>query len=84
MARMSKNLETQCKDHPRTWVNLIVGISGDAGEHVQAMEKRGVQIQRRFRLTGKVGVKATGKMVLELAQAPWVTSIEEDKPVHAL
>jgi len=84
MARINKNLEIQCKEHPRTWVNLIVGISGDAGERIQAMEKRGVQIKRRFRLTGKVGVKATGKMALELAQASWVTSIEEDKPVHAL
>jgi hypothetical protein len=79
-AALSKAL----REHPGDVVDLIIHVSGDLGQRVAALEKRGVEIRRRFRLTGAVGIRCTGKTALSLARSSWVTKIEADGPVRAL
>lgn len=72
------------REHPNDVVDLIIHVSGDLGQCVEALQKRGVEIRRRFRLTGALGIRCTGKIALSLARSSWVTKIEVDGPVRAL
>jgi len=70
--------------NPRKWVDLIIHVSGDVGEHLAELEAPGCRVTRTFRLTRTVGVRCTGRMALALAEKPWVTRIEPDRPVKAM
>ena len=78
-AALSKAL----REHPNDVVDLIIHVSGDLGQRVQSLEKRDVEIRRRFRLTGAIGIRCTGRTALSLARSSWVTKIEADGPVRA-
>jgi len=84
MARVDRASRRAWSEHPRRWVDLIVHVSGDVGERVSVLNERGVKVTRTFRLTRAVGIRCTGRMALELAEKPWVTRIEPDRPVQAL
>lgn len=84
MASVDRALKQAWAENPRKWVNLIVHVSGDVNERMNALSERGCKITRTFRLTRALGVRCTGKMALELLNKPWVTKIEPDQPVKAL
>lgn len=79
-AALSKAL----REHPNDVVDLIIHVSGDPGQRIQALEKRNVEVRRRFRLTGAIGIRCTGRTALSLARSSWITKIEADGPVRAL
>jgi len=84
MARVDRASRQAWSENPRRWVNLILHLSGDMSERMGVLEKRGCKVTRTFRLTRAVGVRCTGRMALELAEKPWVTRIEPDRPVKAI
>jgi len=84
MAAIDAELSRALREHPEDTVDLIIHVTGDLGERIQALEKRGVEVRRRFRLTGAIGIRCTGKTALSLARSSWVTKIEPDGPVRAL
>ena len=77
-------LSEALRKQPGDVVDLIIHVSGDLSQRVEALEKRGVEIRRRFRLTGALGVRCTGRTALSLARSSWITKIEADGPVRAL
>jgi len=79
-AALSQALRAQ----PNAVVDLIIHVSGDPAQRVEALEKRGVEVRRRFRLTGAIGIRCTAKTALSLARSSWVTKIEADGPVRIL
>jgi hypothetical protein len=84
MPEIDAALSKALREHPDDIVDLIVHVSGDLGQRVEALQKRGVEIRRRFRLTGALGIRCTGRAALSFARSSWVTKIEADGPVRAL
>ena len=84
MPEIDAALSKALREHPDDVVDLILHVSGDLGQRVETLQKRGVEIRRRFRLTGALGIRCTGRTALSLARSSWVTKIEADGPVRAL
>ncbi len=84
MSGIDAALSKALREHPNDLVDLIIHVSGDLSQRVQALEKRNVEVRRRFRLTGAIGIRCTGKTALSLARSSWITKIEADGPVRAL
>lgn len=55
----------------------------DAG-HSQILAARGVVVRRSLSLTPTLAVTCTGRAGLELLDLPWISHVEEDRPVYAL
>jgi hypothetical protein len=84
MASVDRSTRDAWSSNPRKWVDLIVHVSGDMGERIDVLTRRGCRITRSFRLTRAIALRCTGRMALELLEQPWVTRVEPDRPVQAV
>ena len=71
-------------EHPQKKVDLIVRVEGDLDQRSATLAQRGAEVKYRFRLTGSVAVRCSGRVALALLDEPWVTRVEPDRPVKAL
>jgi hypothetical protein len=55
----------------------------DAG-HSQILAARGVVVRRSLSLLPTLAVTCTGRAGLDLLDLPWISHVEEDRPVYAL
>ncbi len=84
MASLSSDLQSKIKRNPGAPVNLIVRLKDDPSAHLDDLTKRGFTIKRTFALTPSVAIQGTASAAGDLANQPWVDSIEEDKSVHTM
>ncbi len=69
---------------PNEPVDLIIRVSGDMSQLGATLERRGIVVKHRFRLTHSLGIRCSGQAALQLLKEPWITRIELDRPVKAL
>ncbi|MEA3407060.1 MAG: hypothetical protein U9R48_03130 [Chloroflexota bacterium] len=84
MAKVDAELRKAWRNNPSADFDLIIHTEGNLGERSKSLEDLGVEIKRRFRLTGGASVRCTGRTALKLARRSWITRIETDRPVSAL
>ena len=84
MSNAESQLRQDWLDHPQKKVDLIVCVKGDLNERSAALATSGAEIKYRFRLTGSVAIRCSGRVALALLDEPWVTRVEPDRTVRAL
>ena len=86
MSNASAELRQAWLEHPQKKVDLIVRIKGDLDQRSASLAEHGAQIKYRFRLTGSVAVRCSGRVALALLDQPWVVRVEPDRavPLRAL
>ncbi|HHX66297.1 MAG TPA: hypothetical protein GX702_15580 [Chloroflexi bacterium] len=84
MANIDAETREAWRKNPDAMVSLIIRVTGDIEKRTEALEARGVEIKRRFRLTQSLGVRCTAKTALGLLRLSWITKVEPDRPVRAL
>lgn len=65
-------------------VNLILRVQGDPAECQAHIERAGFRVRRAFRLIPAFAVTGPASAALALADAPWLTQVEPDHPVHTM
>jgi hypothetical protein len=56
----------------------------DVDESAVVLEQNGLTIRRRYQLLPAVAVSGRAQDILSLSAEDWITSIEEDQPVHSM
>jgi len=84
MSNVRSELRKEWLEHPRKKVDLIVRVKGDLDQRSAALVGRGAEVRYRFRLTGSLALRCTGRVALALLEEPWVERVEPDRPVKAL
>jgi hypothetical protein len=84
MSELAPNLAFKISKNPETPQHVIVRVEGDVDACEERLTSQGFEIRRTLRLIKGFAATAPGSLVQELANEPWVTSIEEDQPVQAL
>lgn len=64
--------------------HLLVRVDRIDADQEQALAARGVTVRRSMTLTPTYAVACTGAAGLGLLDLPWVSRVEEDRPVYAL
>jgi hypothetical protein len=82
VSHIDPSLERQIAARPDRPVDAIVSIS-QPWEQVADSLPAGVEVRTRYRLIQALAVTAQPDSLLELADQPWVKSIEPDRMVHA-
>ncbi len=77
-------LVRRLKAFPKRQFDLLLRVSPDARDAAGKVEKRGVEVRRRFRLTHALAVRVSGEEALRLMEEPWIVGVEEDREVRAL
>jgi hypothetical protein len=83
MSNVRSELRKEWLEHPRKKVDLIVRVKGDLDERSATLVGRGAEVRYRFRLTGSLALRCTGRVALALLEEPWVERVEPDRPVKA-
>jgi hypothetical protein len=84
MTEIAPNLALKISQDPDTPQQVIVRVEGDVDACEERLALHGFEIRRKLRLIKGFAATGAGSHVQELANEPWVTSIEEDQPVRAL
>ncbi len=84
MAQIGPSLNKKIQASPKQPQNIIVRVNGDMEVSQQQLETAGFQIRRKLSLIKGFAVTGPGQSVRDLANQPWVTSIEEDQQVHTM
>ncbi len=84
MNPIAPGLDQKITRNPDAPQNVIVRVNGDLDALQQTLEARGFQIHRKLKLIRGLAATAPGASVRQLANEPWVTSIEEDQQVHTM
>ncbi len=84
MSQIESGLRQKIARHPDASQNVIVRVNGDMDELQKALEANGFQIRRKLGLIKGFAATASGSSVVQVANQPWVTSIEEDQQVHTM
>ena len=72
------------RQDPERLVSLIVHVAGSVEERAGALQAMGIQVKRRFRLTGAISVRCKAEAAIKLANTSWVRRLEPDRPVRAV
>ena len=84
MAEITTNLKKKVESSPKQPQNLIVRVNGDMEVGQQQLEAAGFQVRRKLSLIKGFAVTGPGENVRQLADQPWVSSIEEDQQVRTM
>lgn len=84
MSELAPSLAFKISKNPEAPQQIIVRVVGDVDTCEQRLTAQGFKIRRKFSLIKGFAATASGSQVQDLANEPWVTSIEEDQPVQAL
>ncbi|MCD6518972.1 MAG: hypothetical protein J7M05_03500 [Anaerolineae bacterium] len=84
MGKVDAKSQQTWQENPERTFDLIVRVVGDVEKRAAELERHGMKVRRRLRLSGSLGIRCKGKKALELLKLPWVKRIEPDRPVRAL
>ncbi len=84
MAHLASGLEQKIAANPDAPLNVIIRVDGDLDVRQQQLEANGFQIRRKLTLIKGLAATASGSAIRQVADQPWVTSIEEDQQVHTM
>ncbi len=84
MKPIAPSLELKIARNPNAPQNVVVRVDGDLDARRKTLEERGFQVRRKLKLIRGLAATAPGASVRQLADEPWVTSIEEDQQVHTM
>lgn len=65
-----------------TPVDAIVRVADDPEARAADLQRAGVVIRRTLRLVRGFAVRGPARVLYDLAEEPWVVSVEPDLPVH--
>ena len=82
MATLSPHLKAKLERDPKAIVNLIVRVKDKS--RVDDVRALGLTVRQTYTLIPAIAIQGSAAASLQLAQKPWVVSIEEDKPVHTM
>lgn len=82
MASIDAETRKYWKQNPSEIVSILIRVEGDAAERVASLEKLGVEIKRRFRLTSSISGSCPARVALRVAALSWVTSVEPDRKLR--
>ena len=71
------------RDHPESEVSVILHVDGSADQYVGAVEARGLNVVRTFRLTNTIAARGAAGRLLSLLDEPWVQMVELDQTITA-
>ncbi len=84
MPKLTSTLSQKIRSNPDQPQRVIIRIEGDLRDCERELNSRGFEIRRQFTLIKGFAADAAGRSIQELADADWVTSIEEDQQVHTM
>jgi hypothetical protein len=84
MSEIAPTLALKISKDPDSPRQVIVRVEGDVDECETLLALRGFEIRRKLHLIRGFAVTGSGSLVQQLADEPWVTSIEPDQQVRAL
>ncbi len=84
MATIASDLKAKLQNAPDMHVRLILRCKDDPTRYVESIEARGLTVRHVYTLMNGIAIEGTASAALQLADEPWVTSIEEDRPVHTM
>ncbi len=84
MPQLAPHLQQKIERDPHAPQNVIVRVNGDMDALQKTLEANGFQIRRKLGLIKGFAATAPGSQVRQMANQPWVTSIEEDQQVHTM
>ncbi len=84
MAHLASGLEQKIAANPGAPQNVIIRVDGDLDARQQQLAASGFQIRRKLALIKGLAATASGSAIRQMANQPWVTSIEEDQQVHTM
>jgi len=84
MAEIESSLERALASNPAEEVDLILRLESSPPDLMEALEKHGVEVRRRFRLSRSISVRCRGSAALALLDEPWLKRVEDDRPMRAL
>jgi hypothetical protein len=84
MSELAPSLALKISKNPDSPQQVIVRVEGDVDACEHRLAAQGFEIRRKLGLIKGFAATASGSQVQDLADEPWVTSIEEDQPVQAL
>ena len=82
MAVVDAETRNHWKQNPSEVVSILIRVEGDVAERIATLEKMGVEIKRRFRLTSSVSGSCPARVALRVASLSWVTSVEPDRKLR--
>ncbi len=84
MSQIAPGLQQKIASDPSAPRHVIVRVNGDLATLQKTLEDNGFQIRRKLGLIKGFAATASGLSVSQVANQPWVTSIEEDQQVHTM
>ncbi|MFH1084885.1 MAG: hypothetical protein V1772_03895 [Chloroflexota bacterium] len=84
MASVDAATRQAWRERPDEMVGLILRVEGDVMERAAALEERGVQVRRRYKLTNSISVRCSARVALALLRLGWIQRVEPDRPMRAL
>ncbi len=84
MARIDPALKSKLQLDPNAQVRLILQCQDDPSQHVTSVQARGLTVRHVYTLMNGIAVEGKASNALQLADEPWVTSVEEDRPIHTM
>lgn len=82
MATVDAETRKYWKQNPDEMVSILIRVDGDVAERIATLEKMGVEIKRRFRLTSSISGSCPARVALRVAGLSWVTSVEPDRKLR--
>lgn len=84
MSHITSDLRSAIEAAPDQTFRAIVRTVDTPSNHVAQAEASGLTVHHTYKLLQSMAVSGQGKALLQLADAPWVQSIEPDKPVTTM
>jgi hypothetical protein len=82
MASVDAETRKYWKQNPAEVVSILIRVDGDVADRLASLEKMGVEIKRRFRLTSSISGSCTARVALKVAGLSWVTGVEPDRKMR--
>lgn len=84
MAKIDSELRRRLQTDPDAHVHAIIRTQGDPEQAAARATQKGIAVRRQFTLVPGLAVTGRAAALLDLADEPWVSSIEEDREVHTM
>ncbi|MBC7239940.1 MAG: hypothetical protein H5T71_07570 [Chloroflexi bacterium] len=82
MATLDAETRKYWQEHPDEIVSIIVRFEGDAEARTEALQKMGVEIKRRYRLTSSISGTCPARVALKVARLSWVKAVDADRKLR--
>jgi hypothetical protein len=80
--KVAARLARRWRANPQAVVHAIIRTVADVDESAAVLQQHGLTIRRRYQLLPALAVSGRAQDILALSDEDWISSIEEDQPVH--